>query len=88
MRIVVVDIWQTTHTCAANPEPHVFDTRRRIIAVTDGGPCRKPVTVRSGDVTTTVPCGQSLPSERHCDACRTVVRENSITTRHLNEIAD
>jgi hypothetical protein len=82
--IHLVAIHHTTHTCPANPEPHPVDTRRTVLAVIDGGPCRTPVTIRCGDTVAEVPCGRHEPRERQCGACRTIVTEHTITSTHLN----
>ncbi|MER7460944.1 hypothetical protein [Micromonospora sp. NPDC126480] len=88
MTIHVVDIEHTTHTCPAWPgEPHIYDTRRTVIHVIPGGPCRTPVTIRCGSVTTTVPCYRHEPADRQCGACRLIVTQHTITTRHLDEVA-
>jgi hypothetical protein len=80
---VHVDVHQVTHTCPADPQPHPIDTRRTIVAAIDGGPCRNPITVRSGDTVAQIPCRRHEPHDRQCPACRTVVIERSITTTHL-----
>jgi hypothetical protein len=82
MTAVQVDIHHLTHTCPADPEPHPYDTRRTIIAVASGGPCRRPVTVRSGDTTAVIDCGRHVHRDQRCSACRTVVIEHAITATH------
>lgn len=82
MTFIHVDINQLTHTCPANSESHPYDVRRTVVAVLDGGPCRRPITVRSGDVEATIPCGRHEPYGRQCPACRTTVIERTITTVH------
>jgi hypothetical protein len=83
MTAYLVDVHHLTHTCPANPtEPHPYDTRRTIIAVTPSGTCRRPVTVRSGDTTALVDCGRRLPREQRCPACRTTVIEHTVTFTH------
>jgi hypothetical protein len=77
-----VDVHHDTHTCPADPEPHPYDTRRTIIAAAPGGPCRQPVTVRSGDTTTTVACRRHAPREQRCPACRITVIEHTVTFTH------
>jgi hypothetical protein len=81
--IHLVDIEQTTHTCPADLTPHVIDSRRTLVHIIDGGSCRNPITVHSGTATVTIPCGRHEPADRHCGACRTIVVERTITTRHL-----
>jgi hypothetical protein len=84
MTIHVVDIDYTTHTCPAySDEPHPYDTRRTVIDVIPGGPCRTPVTIRCGDVTATIACHRHEPADRQCGACRIIVTQHTITTRHL-----
>jgi hypothetical protein len=84
MSIVHIDIHTVTHTCAASWEPHPIDTRRTIVLVVDGGPCRQPVTIRSGNTTTTViACGRHLPRDRQCPACRITIIGRRYTTTHL-----
>ncbi|MFU8851107.1 hypothetical protein ACNAW0_09010 [Micromonospora sp. SL1-18] len=87
MTIYTVDIVHILHTCPANPEPHPYDTRRTVVDVIPGGPCRAPVTIRCGQVTTTVPCHQHEPAKRQCGACRVIVRERTITTHHPDGVA-
>ncbi len=86
MTIYLVHIDQDTHTCPADPQPHVVYSRRHILAIVDGGPCQTPVTFRCGDTTATVACGRREPAERQCLACRVIVTEQSITTRHLGPV--
>ena len=83
MTFVHVTIHHLTHTCAADREPHPYDTRRTVIAVVDGGPCRQPVTVRSGDTTATIACGRHVPRQRQCPACRVTVIERQITAEFM-----
>ncbi len=87
MTIYLIHIHQHTHTCPADPTPHVVHSRRQILAVVDGGPCRTPVTIRVGGTTTTVRCGRHEPADRQCPACRVIVTEQSITTTHLGPAA-
>ena len=74
-----VDIHHFTHTCPADPDPHPYDTRRIVLAVVPGGPCRRPVTVRSGDTTAVIACGRHVPREQQCPACRITVIERRMT---------
>ena len=84
MTFVHVDVHHFTHTCPLDPdEPHPYDTRRTIVAVVDGGPCRHPVTVHSGQTTSTVACGRHEPIGRQCPACRITVIERSVTVTFL-----
>ena len=83
MTAVQVEVHHFTHTCPANPEPHPYDTRRIIIAIARGGPCRRPVTVRSGDATTVIACGRHVPREQRCPACRITVIEHTVTFTHI-----
>jgi hypothetical protein len=80
---VHVDVLHLTHTCPANPEPHAYDTRRVIVAIAPGGPCRRPVTVRSGDTLASVACGRHEPTDGQCPACRTIVIEHAITVTDM-----
>ncbi len=82
MSIYRVDEHRITHTCPADPTPHVIDIRRRIVHVTPGRPCLTPVTITSGAVTATVPCGRYLPARRQCGHCRTIITTGRITTEH------
>jgi hypothetical protein len=78
-----VDVHHLTHTCPADPdEPHPYDSRRTIIAVNPGGPCRRPVTVRSGDTTAVIDCARHVPREQRCPACRITVIEHAVTFTH------
>ena len=84
MTALQVDVHYLTHTCPANPdEPHPYDTRRAIVAVAPGGKCRRPVTIRSGDTTAVIDCGDHLPHEQRCRACRTTVIEHAITVTFM-----
>ena len=83
MTAIQVDVHHITHTCPANPdEPHPYDTRRTVIAVAPGGPCRRPVTVRSGDTATVIACGRHVSREQRCPACRITVIEHAVTFTH------
>ena len=83
MTIYLVDIEQILHVCPSWPDdPHPYDTRRTVIDVIPGGPCRTPVTIRCGDTTTQIPCGRREPAHRQCGACRIIVTERTITNRH------
>jgi hypothetical protein len=81
--IHVVDIEQVTHACPGEPDPHPYDIRRTVVHVIPGGPCRTPVTIRCGQVTTTIPCHRHEPADRQCGACRIIVTQHTITTRTL-----
>jgi hypothetical protein len=80
MTAVQIDVHHYTHTCPAEPdEPHPYDTRRTIVAVAPGGPCRRPVTVRSGDTTAVIACRRHVPRDQQCPACRITVIEHAVT---------
>lgn len=81
MTIHIVDILQTLHTCPAQPQPHPYSTRRTVVDVIPGGPCRAPVTIRCGNTTTRIPCHRHEPAHRQCAACRNTITERTITTR-------
>ncbi|MET8350913.1 hypothetical protein [Micromonospora sp. NPDC005206] len=83
MTIHVVDIEQVTHTCPAYVEAHPYDTRRTVLHVIPGGPCRTPVTIRCGETTATIACHRHEPTDRQCGACRIIVTQHTITTRRL-----
>ncbi|MET8118826.1 hypothetical protein [Micromonospora sp. NPDC005291] len=83
MTIHVVDIEQVTHTCPAFTQAHPYDTRRTVIHVIPGGACRTPVTIRCGETTATIACHRHEPADRQCGACRIIVTQHTITTRHL-----
>ncbi|MEU4694337.1 hypothetical protein [Actinoplanes sp. NPDC023714] len=84
MTFVHVAIHQVTHICPANPEPHVVDTRRVIVALIPGGPCRQPINVRLNDVTVPVACGRRLPTDRQCPACKVIViQDRDVIITHL-----
>ncbi|MEO3820992.1 hypothetical protein [Plantactinospora sp. B24E8] len=87
MTIHLVDLVHVLHTCPANPAPHIVDTRRSLVHTTDGGPCRAPVTIRSGTTETEIACGRHVPADQQCPACRVTVMERSITTVNLDEVA-
>ncbi|GIG03243.1 hypothetical protein [Catellatospora citrea] len=75
MSIIRVEAAYHRHTCPADPEPHVVDTRHRVLDVIPGGGCLTPVTVRSGDTTRLIACGRHEPASRQCRACRPVITE-------------
>jgi hypothetical protein len=77
--IYAVEVFHLIHTCPGNPEPHPVDTRRRIIHITPGGPCRNPITLGA----TVIACGRHEPYARQCAACRTIVTVQKVTTRDL-----
>ena len=79
MTIYAVTRHEVHHTCPADPTPHMISSTQRVIDVVPGRDCLTPVTIRCGDVTTTVPCGQNNPHHRQCSNCRTVVRVMSVT---------
>ena len=84
MTAYLVDVHHLTHTCPADPDTeHRYDTRRTIVAVSPGGPCRRPVTVRSGDATAQIPCGRHVPRDQRCPACRTIVIEHQVTVTFM-----
>jgi hypothetical protein len=87
MTFHIVDIVQVTHTCPGQPGPHPFDIRRTVVHVIPGGPCRTPVTIRSGDTVTQIACGRHEPVDRQCPACRVIVTERTITTVNPDRVA-
>ena len=82
MTAIQVDVHHRTHACPANLEPHPYDTRRAIVAVAPSGPCRRPITVRSGNTVAVIACGRRLPREQRCPACRITVIEHAVTFTH------
>ncbi|BFU43395.1 hypothetical protein [Krasilnikovia sp. MM14-A1004] len=82
MTAILVDVHHYTHTCPAGPEPHPYDTRRTVIAVNPGGPCRRPVSLRTGHTTVTIACGRRIPREQQCPACRITLIEHTMTFTH------
>src|SRR5689334_10663988 len=72
MSVITVDLYETWHSCPANPEPHAFTRSHSIIDITPGGPCRTPVTVRVGNVAREIDCRRHVPTERQCVACKTL----------------
>src|SRR4051794_33726646 len=83
MTAVQVDVHHYTHTCPANPDqPHPYDTRRTIIAVTPAAACRNPVTVHCGDTTAVIDCARHAPRDQRCPACRITVIEHAVTFTH------
>jgi hypothetical protein len=83
MTAVQVDVHHLTHTCPANPdEAHPYDTRRTIVAIAPGGPCRNPITIRSGNTTAVIDCGRHVPRDQRCPACRIIVIERTVTFTH------
>lgn len=83
MTFVHVAIQQIMHTCPASPEPHAIDTRRVIVGLVLGGPCRQPIAVRVNNTAVLVACGRRLPRDRRCPACRITVIERDIVTIDL-----
>ncbi len=82
MTIYAVDVLYLLHTCPGNAEPHPVDIRRRIVHITPGRPCLTPVTITSGAVTTTVPCGTIRRTKDQCGPCRTIITTGTVTTEH------
>ena len=87
MTIYLVDVEQVIHTCPGEPEPHPYDTRRVLVDVIPGGPCRAPVTIRCGEQTALIPCHRHEPAKRQCGACRVIVTERTITNHHPTGVA-
>jgi hypothetical protein len=82
MTAYLVDVHHLTHTCPADPEPHPYDTRRTIVAISPGGPCRNPITVRCGNKSAVIDCGRHEPADRQCPACTITVIEHTVTFTH------
>jgi hypothetical protein len=78
-----IDVCQYTHTCPADPRPHIIDTRQTVVERADDGPCRRPQTVRSGAVVAAVDCRRVLRTDQQCDACRPVITVRTVTTVDL-----
>jgi hypothetical protein len=88
MTYVLVDVQHRTHTCPANhAEIYPYDTVRTVVGYVPSGPCRQPVTIRSGDITATIPCGRHEPRERQCPPCLVTVTERHITTEFMGHHA-
>ncbi|MFG1832980.1 hypothetical protein [Micromonospora chersina] len=87
MTIYLVDVEQVIHTCPAHPDPHPYDTRRVLVDVIPGGPCRAPVTIRCGGQTVQIPCRRHVPAKRQCGACRVIVTERTITNHYPTGVA-
>jgi hypothetical protein len=81
----VVDVHTLTHTCSADPQPHVVDTWRSLVDTPAYGPCTNPCQVSSGRVTRLVDCRHVLPPGRHCSACTVTIIIRTVTTTHLGE---
>jgi hypothetical protein len=80
MTAVQIDVHHYTHTCPAEPDqPHPYDTRRTIVAIAPGGPCRQPAFIRSGDAFMAVPCARRVPRAQQCPACRIITIEHAVT---------
>lgn len=83
MSIYAVAVHHYLHTCPASAEPHPIDTRRTLVHVTPGRPCTRPVIIRCGAVSVTVPCGRHEPVDQQCGSCRTMVTVVSVTITDL-----
>lgn len=81
----IVEVHTLTHTCPADPEPHVTDTWRALLDTIPTGPCTSPQTIHSGSVARVVDCGTVLPAHRHCDGCRVEVEVKTALTTHVGE---
>jgi hypothetical protein len=79
----VVDVCHYTHTCPAEDGPHVVETRRTVVEYTPGAPCERPVTIRSGERTVVIGCGEVRPADKQCPACRTTIEVRHETTVHI-----
>ena len=82
MTAIQIDVHHVTHTCPADPDSHPYDTRRTVLVTVPGGPCRRPVTVRSGDATAVIACARHVPRDQRCPACRITVIEHAVTFTH------
>ena len=80
MTIYLVDVHHVMHTCPAEAEPPPYATRHTIVAITPARACITPVTIRIGDTTATIACGQHEPHHRQCPNCRNIVTYRNITT--------
>jgi hypothetical protein len=81
----IVEVHTLTHTCPADPEPHVTDTWRALLETIITGPCTQPQTIHNGSIARLVDCGTILPAYRHCDGCRVEVEVKTALTTHLGE---
>jgi hypothetical protein len=79
----VIDVHHYTHTCPADPDPHIVHTRRTIVATEPGGPCPRPVRIHTNAGPVVVACARALPPPQHCPACRL-----NITIRHTHTTHD
>jgi hypothetical protein len=85
MPIYLIDVHERTHTCPANPESHVVDTRRTIVSVTPTGECLSPITLPAGAV---VACGELLPDDKRCAHCTVTIEVRNTTREHLGDATD
>ena len=84
----IIDVHHYTHTCPADPDPHIVHTRRTIVATEPGGPCTRPVTIHTNAEPVVVACARALPPPQHCPACRvTVTIRHTHTTHDGPEVA-
>ncbi|MEV0314531.1 hypothetical protein [Nonomuraea fuscirosea] len=59
-----------TYTDRAKDQP--WSVQRQVTSA-HGAPCERPVEVKANGRRRLIPCGQRLPAERQCVACRTSV---------------
>jgi hypothetical protein len=85
--IYQVDEHHRAHICPADPQPHTITIERTIVHITDGGPCRTPVTIRCGNRTVVIPCGRHEPAHRQCAACRVIITTGTVTVEHLGAVS-
>jgi hypothetical protein len=84
MTIFLIDVHETVHTCPAEPaESHPIDTRRTLVSITPGGPCRQPAIISLGDTTAVIPCRLRLRTNRQCVACRHTIWIRTTTVTDL-----
>jgi hypothetical protein len=82
--IYLIDVHETVHTCPGEPVvSHPIDTRRTIVAITPGGPCQRPATIRINGAAVTVDCRWQRPAYEQCPACQHIVWTRTTTTTDL-----
>ncbi|MEV4017672.1 hypothetical protein AB0J35_45005 [Nonomuraea angiospora] len=61
-----------TETYADGAKDNPWSVDRRVTAA-DGMPCQRPVEVKANGHRRLIACGERLPADRQCPACRTYI---------------
>jgi hypothetical protein len=79
----LIELHVFTHTCRADPRPHVVEIARLLKDTISTGVCTNPQTFTVDGTATTIDCGRTVPHDRRCPACSVTVTVVSTVTRDL-----